>query len=107
MTVLSHIKLVNGDDIVAFVTEMDEETEIVTLEHPIQFVIDPNIGTYGRKWLSFSEGSTCKIDAFNVLFVNVASSTAAELYMDIVSRSSVGDDHDDLEDLDSPSVLLH
>lgn len=106
MTVLSHIKLVNGADIVAFVTELDEESEIVTLEHPIEFVIDPNIGTYGRKWLSFSEGTTCKIDAFNVLFINVASSTASELYMDIVERSTPSDE-DDLEDYVMDSVTIH
>ena len=106
MTVLSHIKLVNGADIVAFVTELDEESEIVTLEHPIEFVVDPNIGTYGRKWLSFSEGTTCKVDAFNVLFINVASQTATELYMDIVTRSTPSDD-DELDDFAEVSATIH
>ena len=84
---LSHIKLIDGTDLICIVEEIDVENHTITLSYPIQMIIDPQLGTYGKKWLAFSEVEVATIDDCNVLFVHNASEGAYEHYIEFTKMA--------------------
>lgn len=81
---LHHIKLQNGEDLLAYMNELDSRhTEI---HAPIMVVIDPHLGLFAKSWLLLSEGNSIVISSSHILFASKASKKAIEYYDEFMHR---------------------
>lgn len=98
-----HVKLVNGTDLLCFVDYLDDQC--ITISHPIEMLMDVNIGSYGKRWMVFSKNKLAVIDLFHVLFINEASESAIELYTEMTT--SKPSDDDVMSDFEVPTTTMH
>jgi len=69
---LRHIKLRNGEDIIAM-SSIDNENKTVVLENPIKIEVDPDRGHYGINWLFLSDSNNTRLPFHVILHMDVAS----------------------------------
>lgn len=82
--VLHHVKLQNGEDILAYVREA--HTGHTELYAPIVVNIDPHLGLFAKSWLLLSEGNTVILKDSHILFACKASTRAVEYYDEFMHR---------------------
>lgn len=82
--VLHHVKLQNGEDILAYVREA--HTGHIELYAPIVVNIDPHLGLFAKSWLLLSEGNTVILKDSHILFASKASTRAVEYYDEFMHR---------------------
>lgn len=81
---LFHIKLTNGDDILAYMRQLDtSSTELYT---PVAVYIDPNFGMFAKSWLLLSDTNSVTIKNSHILFASKASKKAVEYYDEFMHR---------------------
>lgn len=82
--VLHHVKLQNGEDILAYVREA--HTGHIELYAPILVVVDPQLGLFAKSWLLLSEGNSAILKYSHILFASKASTRAVEYYEEFMHR---------------------
>lgn len=85
---LLHIKMKNGEDILAqkdTTANLDNEVYIVA---PVSIQIDPVHGFFAKSWLLLSEGNTVGISKNDILFCHNASEKARSYYEEFLYRIS-------------------
>lgn len=82
--VLQHVKLQNGEDLLAYVREA--HTGHTELYAPIVVNIDPHLGLFAKSWLLLSEGNSVMINNSYILFASKASARAVEYYEEFMHR---------------------
>jgi hypothetical protein len=82
---LSHIKLNNGDDLVAYAI-VAEDRKSVTIEDPMQCIIDPDHGFFAKNWLMLSESKKLIIPSSKILAFGKASETAIKYYEEFKNK---------------------
>lgn len=82
--VLHHVKLQNGEDILAYVCA--SHTGHTELYAPIVVNIDPHLGLFAKSWLLLSEGNTVILKDSHILFASKASTRAVEYYDEFMHR---------------------
>jgi hypothetical protein len=80
---LSHIKMMNGDDILAFTRDLGSHTE---LHAPIMVQVDPHLGLFAKSWLLLSEANSVSIRKEHIIFASKASKRAVEYYEEFMHR---------------------
>ena len=81
---LFHIKLINGDDILAYIRPVHGEfTELYT---PVAVYIDPTFGIFAKSWLLLSDSNSVMIKNSHILFASKASNKAVEYYDEFMHR---------------------
>ena len=101
---LSHVKLIDGTDLICIVEEIDTDNHTVTLSYPIQMIIDPQLGTYGKRWLAFSDVEVATIDDYNILFIHNASQSATSHYFDFVKMTLPESLREAVEEAESSTI---
>lgn len=81
---LSHVKLLNGDDLIGIVEEVD--TEVFKLSSALQMVNMANLGMQAVRWTIFSKNEETVLKYKDVFFVNPASVLAAETYLEVLQQ---------------------
>ncbi len=80
---LLHIKMANGDDILAFTRDLGSHTEVYA---PIVVQVDPHLGLFAKSWLLLSESNSVAIRKEHVIFACKASKRAVEYYEEFMHR---------------------
>ena len=81
---LQHVKLQNGDDLLAYARETGGGyTELYA---PIVVSIDPHLGLFAKSWLLLSEGNSVMVKDSYILFASKASKRAIEYYEEFMHR---------------------
>lgn len=89
---LIHVKLNNGDDIVAY-GKVSDDKKSVTLKDPVQIVIDPEHGFFAKNWLMLSSNDVARVPSNKIMTIGKASVTAIKYYEEFLRRiSSKSDD---------------
>tara|TARA_R110002074_G_scaffold104332_2_gene225276 strand:+ start:131 stop:475 length:345 start_codon:yes stop_codon:yes gene_type:complete len=81
---LIHIKMNNGDDLIADLIKTDKESIVV--ENPIQVRIHPVHGFFAKSWMLLSKANAVTLGNDDVLFCGEANEKAIEYYDTFVSR---------------------
>ena len=81
--VLHHVKLQNGEDLLAYVKRDLGHTELYA---PIMVSIDPHLGLFAKSWLLLSEGNSVMLENSYILFASKASKRAVEYYEEFMHR---------------------
>lgn len=79
-----NLKLTNGSDIVG-VLEYDND-DIVTINNPIEIMLDPREGMYAKSYLIFSEENTVVFYRSDIIHFAKANKKAADYYEAFVRR---------------------
>jgi hypothetical protein len=80
---LFHIKMTNGDDILAFTRDAGSHTEFYA---PIIVQVDPHLGLFAKSWLLLSEVNYVSIGKEHIIFASKASKRAVEYYEEFMHR---------------------
>ncbi len=80
---LLHIKMMNGDDILAFTRDLGSHTEVYA---PIVVHVDPHLGLFAKSWLLLSESNSVPVRKEHILFASKASKRAVEYYEEFMHR---------------------
>ena len=75
---LLHIKLKNGQDILA--KEVKTKSEAIIIKDPLQIDIDPVRGLFGKSWDLLSRPDTLKLGLEHIIFCYPATELAYEYY---------------------------
>lgn len=81
--VLHHVKLHNGEDLLAYIRRDIEYTEVYA---PISVNIDPHLGLFAKSWLLLSDGNSAMIKNSHILFACKASKRAVDYYDEFMHR---------------------
>jgi hypothetical protein len=81
--VLHHVKLKNGEDLLAYVKRNSDNFELYS---PISVHIDPTLGLFAKSWLLLTEGNMVVISLDFVVFAAPASAKAVEYYDEFMHR---------------------
>ena len=81
---LIHIKLQNGDDLIADLLESNKDNILV--ENPILVRIHPVHGFFAKSWMLLSKSNAVTLNDDDVLFCGEANEKAIEYYDTFVSR---------------------
>lgn len=90
---LIHIKLKNGEDILAQEDPLKSEFGI-RVTAPISVHLDPIHGFFAKSWLALSSTNTVIIDNNDIMFLNPASDKGFEYYEEFIKRIASDDDVD-------------
>lgn len=75
---IAHVKLKNGEDIVAHVE--DESSEWIILKNPVCFAIDPSQGLFAKDWLMHSTYDSVRIFKVDTFIISQANREAIKYY---------------------------
>lgn len=99
---LSHVKLLNGDDLIGIVEEVD--TEVFKLSSALQMVNMANLGMQAVRWTIFSKNEETVLKYKDVFFVNPASALAAETYLEVLQQR-IEESMEELYDYESSATI--
>jgi|TARA_R110000765_G_scaffold206934_2_gene312013 hypothetical protein len=104
---LIHIKMSNGEDLIAN-SVSEDETDLI-IENPVQVRIHPIHGFFAKSWMLLSDENTVSLNKNDILFSGKANEKATEYYDTFVSRLEElqSEDNYSLEDnLDDDNATL-
>lgn len=115
---LNHIKLNNGEDILAYVEiiELPNKQKHLRLHAPISIHMDPEHGFFAKSWLLLSETNMVSLPLQKIMFCNTASEKAQTYYdqfMEQLASSAPAEEQlSDIEELlssmlESKSSIKH
>ena len=81
---LIHIKMNNGEDLIA--NSISEDEEQISIENPVQVRIHPVHGFFAKSWMLLSEENSVSLKKKDVLFLGKANKKATEYYDTFVAR---------------------
>lgn len=81
---LFHIKMTNGDDILAFAR--DTGGGYMEFYAPIVVHVDPHLGLFAKSWLLLSENNSVMVKHSYILFASKASKRAVDYYEEFMHR---------------------
>lgn len=81
---IAHVKLKNGEDLVAHV--VDESNEWIILKDPVCFAIDPNNGLFAKDWLMNSTLDSVRILKIDTFIISQANREAIKYYNQFKNR---------------------
>lgn len=112
---LIHIKMSNGEDLIAN-SVSEDETDLI-IENPVQVRIHPIHGFFAKSWMLLSDENTVSLNKNDILFSGKANEKATEYYDTFVSRleklqsednyslrDSIADDESTLEEVFSALI---
>lgn len=90
---LIHIKLKNGEDILA--QENPEKSDIgVIVTAPISVHLDPVHGFFAKSWMALSSTNTVLINSNDIMYCYPASERGLEYYDEFIRRFATEDNID-------------
>lgn len=101
---LIHIKMKNGEDILAQ-EEPEKCDEGVIVTAPISVHLDPVNGFFAKSWMALSSTNTVIINTNDIMFCYPASETGFEYYEEYIKRLATEDDVD-VEQVDELEQLF-
>lgn len=102
---LLHIKLKNGEDLLAQEI-IDQTTDSISVTSPIQICIDPEHGFFIKSWASLSATDDISIPISEVMFCYPASEKAQSYYEEYTNRMSHTKDEFDEEEISEYEELF-
>lgn len=91
---LFHIKLVTGEDLVAYMELADND--MVMLVHPVLFTNSPEQGLYLSHWLYLSQHNYSLMPIGNIIRFDVASKRGKQLFENFVYKKDKEDMGEDV-----------
>ena len=95
---LVHLKLKNGDDLIA--KQLVSTRESVTIENPIQVRIHPVHGFFAKSWMLLSLNNSVEVHVSDIMYFGEANARAAEYYQSFVERLTEIKSREDREEDD-------
>lgn len=92
---LIHIKLKNGDDLLAQV--FDETEKTICIAAPICIKIDPTYGIMGTGWCHLSDTTSVVLNKKEFLFYNPASERGYKYYEEFAHKFIKDDEEEEAE----------
>lgn len=82
---LLHLKLNNGEDLLAYGQRSKDNGKITVIE-PILIQLDPEAGIFAKTWLMFSDKNSVELPVNSFMFIHKASNKSVEYYQEFNNR---------------------
>ena len=88
---IRYFKMMNGDSIVAYVHDIDEEDAVIALEEPMVITIDEEFHYQFSPWFPFSKKNIHIIDMYNIMTEDDVEDDVKSTYLKLILDKIGGD----------------
>lgn len=99
---LLHIKLKNGEDILAQREDSQLDENGVTISAPVSIHIDPMHGFFAKSWMILSDAQVFIVPNEEILFCSNASEKGISYYEEFVLK--ISRDHSDFPSIEDDNI---